>query len=187
MYKDKFNTIHVWQSLVVIPIVGFLSFLEVEVPFLHNSLVGTPFLALVTLMSLFGDFLAGLSAIVFGTVCISFIGPQGWHLNDQSLLRTLEFILVGILIYLLSWRSRNLSKNAENLEVTVQSLKKASTKLKSQVRVTKRDVSTLRSINKDLQSIVDDVMNDKGLWASSVERDIKDNDKKATSVSRKRA
>ena len=153
MYKYKHNDIHVWQSLVVIPSVGLLSFLEVEISFLHNSLVGTPFITLVTLMSLVGDHLSGIAAIILSTICISFISPQGWHLSSHSLIRTVEFVFTSIIIYLLSWRSRNLYHNTEDLEVTVASLKKASNKLKTQVRVTKHDVSTLRSINKDLQSI----------------------------------
>lgn len=180
MYNDKNKTIHVWQSLIVLPTVGLLSLLEVEISVLHNSLVATPFLAFVTFMSILGDYVSGILTIILSTISISFISPQGWHFTSQSLVRTIEFLLASVVIYLLSWRSRRLTRNREDLEITVSSLKKATLKLKSQVRLTKKDVTTLRQINSELQSIVDNIMSDQGLWAKSVEKDVSTNDNKAT-------
>lgn len=178
MYNDKQKSIHVWQSLIVLPTVGILSFLEVEISVLHNSLVATPFLALVTLMSLLGDYVSGILTIFLSSISIAFISPQGWRFTSHSLIRTIEFFMASIVIYLLSWRSRKLTRDTEDLEITVNTLKKATLNLKSQVRLTKKDATTLRQINNELQSIVDNIMSDQGLWAKSVEKDVSSNDKK---------
>ena len=86
-------------------------------------------------------------------------------------------MVISLLIYALSWRSRDLSRNTLSLEDTIIHLENAYNDLKSESKINKKDIYKLKSINKDLQSIVDQIMQDKRLWASRIEKNIDDKDR----------
>ena len=176
MYYASRKRMHAWQSLAVIVVVGVFAFTEVEFKSLHLLIVGTPFLVITAVAAMLGDYFAGIVAILSSTICVAFIGNKGWHITTATISHAIEFVIASSIIYSLAMRSRNLSHDTASLEDTILQLEQASTKLQTEAKLNQKDIKQLKSINKQLQKVIDQIMQDKQLWASRVEKNISEND-----------
>jgi hypothetical protein len=155
-----------------------LILVEKEVPFLKNDLIGAPFLLILTITALLGDYISVIVAIIVGVFGIGLISVTGNHLDSVTIRRSVEFLVGGVVIFILSSRSRSLAKTHYTLEETINQLESVTKKLNSEVKLKKKDVLKLTKINQDLRDIIDGVMHNKTLWEHNVKNSIKQQEEK---------
>ena len=153
-----------------------LTYLEIKVPFLKKDLIGGPYLLILTIAALVGDYLSGFIAIVVGVLCIGFISRIGGHIDPVTIRRSIEFLIAGTTIYVLASKSRNLTISQLGLENTIKQLDEVTTKLNSEVINKKQDLNKLKKLNNELRTVIDDIMADKNLWEENVKESIKKTD-----------
>jgi len=179
--KDNGIKFNYKQYILVILFMGFLVLVETRLSFLKNDLIGAPFLLILTITALFGDSISVIIALIIGVVGIAIISVHANHYVDAvTIRRSSEFLIGGIIIFVLSFRSRKLAKNHLSLEETIQQLENATHELNSQVRIKQKDVSRLNKLNQQLREVIDNVMADQVLWENSVKNSIKQKDQPKT-------
>jgi len=173
MIQNDRKGIHLLQYFFVILFMGALTLIEQSLPFLRDDLIGAPFLLILTVAALFGDYLAGILAIVFGVACIGFLSVHNFSFNLIALRRSIEFLLSGIIIYVLSLKSRQLTLSQINLEDSVKRLQSLTDNLNKDVKNKKHNLDKLNKINHDLRSIISEIMDDEDLWQDNIKKKIK--------------
>ena len=165
------------QYLYVLLGMALLTYLEISVPFLRKDLIGAPYLLILTIAALVGDYLSGLIAIILGVFCIGFISQLGGHIDPVTIRRSIEFLVAGTTIYVLASKSRSLTIAHLGLEDTIKQLDEVITKLNSEVNNKKRDLNKFKRLNNELRNVIDDIMVDSNLWKDNVKESIKKTDK----------
>ena len=168
------------QYILVLLSMGFLILAETKLNFLRNDLIGAPFLLILTITALFGDYIAVIIAIVIGVFGIALISVHASHFDSVTIRRSSEFLVAGIIIFILSARSRKLARNHLSLEETIEQLENATQKLNSQVRIKQKDVSRLNKLNRELREVIDNVMADQVLWENRIKDSIKQKEQPKT-------
>ncbi len=158
--------------VVVVLSSGILTLIEANVSFLKHELIATPFIIITTFAALYGDYYAGFLAILLGASCLYYLNSSGWNYTLHSLMRTFEFLLASSLIYYLAWRSRDLTRDTASLEHTVAGLEVLVKKTNNESKLNKVNMLNLRKTNKQLQTVVDEIMNDKNFWNESVKNNV---------------
>jgi len=171
--KDVKKRFHYKQYVLVILFMGLLVLVETKLSFLRNDLIGAPFLLILTITALFGDYIAVIIAIIIGVFGIALISVHSAHYVDSvTIRRSSEFLVGGIIIFILSFRSRQLAKTHLSLEETIQQLENATKQLNSQMKIKQKDVSKLNKLNHELREVIDNVMEDQVLWENSIKDSI---------------
>lgn len=182
MKDNRRNGWHLKQYFFVLLAMGLLTFIETEVPFLRNDLIGAPFLLILTITALLGDYISVIIATVVGVLGIGLVSINGTHLDPVTIRRSIEFLVGGLTIFVLSSRSRSLTKTHLSLEETISQLEVATKRLNSEVTLKQKDMVKLNKLNQDLRNVIDDVMEDKALWEGSVKASIKLKDEKKVRI-----
>lgn len=167
------NGFNVRQYINVVLAMGFLTLLEKELVFLRKDLIGAPYLLILTIACLFGDYFSGILATILGVLFIGFVSQTGGHLDPVTIRRSIEFLVAGTTIFILSFHSRKLSLSHLGLSETLKQLDLVTNDLNNELISKKKDVRKLKKLNSDLRSVIDDIMEDKELWSDSVEQGVK--------------
>ncbi len=177
MYIDQRKKIHVWQLLIIIFVISLFTLLELYVPLFSKQLVATPYLLIAVLSALYGDYYSGLLTIILSTIGVAFVSSDHLQFINIAITRSIEFLLASTVIYYLAWRSRDLTKDTASLINTVIRLQEMSKKLNKDSKIDKKNLAKLQAANRELLDIVDVVMDDSSIWASSVKNEIHQSDK----------
>jgi len=169
MHQSDRKGLHFMQYGLVILFMGALTLLERTLPFLRHDLIGAPYLIILTVAALFGDYISGILAIVLGVFCIGFLSLNIKSIDLIAFRRSIEFLVGGIIIYVLSYRSRKLVLSQVNLEDSVNQLKLLTEHLNKDVKNKKQNLDKLNKINHDLRNIISEIMDDEDLWRTNIE------------------
>lgn len=172
MNEDSHKGLHPWQYLIVVVLMAGLTLIEYSDTMLRHDLIGAPFLVIMTVMALLGDYISGILAILLGSFCIAVISLHGGQAESIVIRRTIEFFFSGLVIYILSIKGRTLYQSHISMQDTISQLEVATKKLNSEVRLKKKDLDKLDKLNKELRTVVDEVMKDKQYWDNSVKNDV---------------
>ena len=172
MKQNKSAKSLILEVTYVLLSMGILTLFEKKFPFLAQDLIGAPYLVILTITVLFGSYLTGLLAIAIGVMSIGLVSLSHGHVDEVTIRRSIEFLVGGTTIFILSYRSRNLMMSHINLEDTISQLDTVTKQLISEVKLKKKDLDKLSKLNKDLRLVIDDVMEDKTYWASSVKSSL---------------
>lgn len=178
MLAPRRHAFRPWQYFAVLVAMALASFFEAEFVFVRQDMLDLPYLVVAAISAIYGDYFAGILAIVCGTVSIAIIGETGFnhHLHNSS--RVIAYLAASLIIFILARRSRELMLNNLSLSESVTQMEKVSNKLKNQVKVNKKDLKRLNSINEELRSVVDNIMDDEDLWAGGVKKGVQSRIKK---------
>lgn len=172
MKDDDRNGLHLGQYVLVLLAMGLLTFIETRITFLRSDLIGAPFLLILTISALFGDYISVIFATIIGVIGIGLISVHGGHFDSVTIRRSIEFLVAGVIIFVLSSRSRRLVKSHLSLEETIEQLEQATRKLDSEVKLKRKDMVKLTRLNQDLREVIDNVMEDKALWETNVKTSV---------------
>lgn len=161
-----------WHYVLVIIVVGMLTLLEVKIVLLGKEVVGVPFLFVTTITALFGDYIAGILAIILSCASIGFISDFGWRYGAYTIYRIVEFMIASSIIYGLAWRNRGLMWDNMSLEDTINNLELATRQLKNEDKIKKKDLKRIIKLNKELRTVIDAIMEDQQIWFDSVKKDL---------------
>lgn len=161
-----------WPYFGVVMGMALMALFEQEFSFVRKDFLDLPFILVSVIASIYGNLSVGVFGIVTGITSVVLLGSEGYSLDFHSLPRVLAFAITSIVILILARRSNNLIVNNLTLSETVSQLTQATKNLKSQVRLNKKDLKHLNNLNKELRILVDDIMDDDKLWASSLKNDV---------------
>ena len=176
-YIDQRKELHFWQLFVVAIGVVVITLLDMFVPLFNQQLIATPYLLMAVLVALYGDYYSGLVAILLSTIGVAFIGSDHLQNISAAMTRSIEFLAASTIIYYLAWRSRDLTRDTASLSNTVIRLQNIAKKQSKDAKIDKKNLAKLQAANRELLDIVDVVMDDKSIWASSVKNEIDQTDK----------
>lgn len=155
---------YTYYPLVVLGII-VIGVIETNVPFFKVGLEGAPFLLLVAIVALLGDVLSGLLAVILsGAALFYVVAPIGFLASSTKGIKLSEFLIAASAVSLLSWWVRRLQKNNLGLSATVHHLRSLTSGLEKELKTSKKDLHTLENINKQLDLIVDEFMQDDKYW-----------------------
>ncbi len=176
-YVDQRKKLHIWQLFVVTIGVVVITLLDMFVPLFNQQLIATPYLLIAVLAALYGDYYSGLVSILLSTIGVAFIGSDHLQNISAAMTRSIEFLVASTIIYYLAWRSRDLTRDTASLINTVIRLQDIAKKQSKDAKIDKKNLAKLQAANRELLDIVDVVMDDKSIWASSVKNEIDQTDK----------
>ncbi len=160
----RFKVLH---SAAVILAVSSLAYLEINVSFFAEGLHTSLFVLVVIIAALYGDRASGIVAIIAGCIAADYTTkPYGFSASSFINIRFTEFLFIGIVIYVLAWRSRVLKVRNDNLALTSIRLKEKTQTLRVAKAESKVKLAKLQGLNDQLQSLVKQVLDNDTYWNS---------------------
>ena len=151
----------------VIALVVLLALLEANVSFLEKGLLATPFLVIVAAAAIIGDLISSILAVVLGAIAVNYVmHPVGLKFNTTMVLRMLQFIVSGAIVYLLAYRGNTLHQSNAKLIESTKKLQSVIRRLKIQAKGNAQQVEKLNTVNGELRELVDEFMADDAYWES---------------------
>ena len=152
-----------YAIVVVSAAVVFVLLTNVAV--LNDGLRVTPFILITTIAAVQGNFGSGIFAIFLGSTAVEYVTPpRGFTLTSDALFKTLEFAIIGTIIFLLSWKSRRLRTSNLALRDTTNKLQEIALELRAEARGNKKQAKKLNKVNKELISLVNNFVADDEYW-----------------------
>lgn len=157
--------LHPYEYILVTFAVVVIAVVKSHVPFFEQLLVAVFYLLVIVVVALFGDYIAGFLAIVLSSLAVNYdMPPYGLKLDRVSDYRTMEVLVVGTIVCLLAWRSRRLENANHSLVAKAEELKKIVRSLQTDTRNKKKEMERLNIINKDLDQLVKQFLEDDDYW-----------------------
>lgn len=149
--------------------------LELYFPFFEVETVAVPFIIIMATAALFSDYIAGVLAIVVGSLCLDYlIVPHGFKLDLVTARKIGQFAFIGLAFCVMAWRSRRLQQNNESLVDKARRLESAIHELQGQGRRSTKQLAKLDAMNRQLEELVAQFMEDTSYWEARLASDIKD-------------
>lgn len=178
MVNLKQHTIRPWQYFNVLLALLLVSALEIKASFIRHQLIVLPYLVVSTVSAIYGDLFAGILAVIGGTFCVALLEMDGFHFRMYDLSRITGYLIAAIIIFILARKGRKLAVSNLSLSDSMGQMELAAKKLRSQMRLTKKDLKKLNGLNQELRALVDDIMADESLWAGGVKHGVQHKDQK---------
>ncbi len=155
---------YTYYPLVVLAIV-IIGVIETNIHFFKVGLEGAPFLLLVAIVALLGDVFSGVLAVILSGITLFYVvAPIGFSSSSTKWIKLSEYLIAAIVACLLSWWVRRLQKNNLGLSETVHQLRSLTSGLQKELKISKKDLRMLEKINKHLDLIVNEFMQDDNYW-----------------------
>jgi hypothetical protein len=143
------------------------------VPLFNNGLKTAPFLLVTAAAALYGDFGAGILAILLGAIAVEYLSPPtGFEFTTNTLFKCFEFLVLGGIIFLLSWRSRRLTTSNNALINMSEMLQDITVDLQAESRINEKQLQKINAVNKDLVMLVNDFIEDDAYWSRKLPTSI---------------
>lgn len=156
--------LYIYYPLVVIAVV-IIGVIETNIPFFKVGLEGAPFLLLVVIVALLGDLLSGVLAIILSGIALFYIvAPIGFSSSSTKWIKLSEYLIAAAVVCLLSWWVRRLQQSNLGLSKMVHQLRSLTGGLEKELKISKKDLRALEKINKQLDLIVNEFMQDDKYW-----------------------
>lgn len=136
-----------------------------NVSFLNHGLKSVPFILIPTIVALFGDFGAGVFAVIFTSIAVEIMAPTNMQtINASTLQKMAEYAVITTIVFVLAWRSRKLHANNIVLGGMTDRLQGIVTTLKAEATGNEIQLKKLNDVNKELVSLVNQFIEDDAYW-----------------------
>lgn len=164
--EGRQSGLHMSHYAVVIVSSIILGIIVAHVPIFSKGLRTTPFILVTTVTALLGDYIAGILAIVLGSIAVDYVSaPIGFKFDAMTFFKVLEYLIIALIIYLITWRSRYLYARNLDLQAMTQELQSVTSALKTEAKGNKKQMKKLNAVNADLLTLINQFIEDDEYWA----------------------
>ena len=154
------------QYVGIVALIALILLLEVNISFLAKGLLATPFLVIVAAAAIVGDIISSALAIIVGAMAVNYVmHPTGFKFDPTMLMRTLQFVIAGLIVYWLAFRGNTLHQSNAKLIASTKQLQTVTKRLKTQAKGNAQQIDKLNTMNDELRSLVDQFVADDEYWS----------------------
>ncbi|OVE79363.1 hypothetical protein BVY00_00485, partial [bacterium G20] len=120
----KPRTFHPVQYILIALAVTIATIIKVHVPIIGSGRPGLIYYSIVVIASLYGDYLAGILAIILCGLGLNYVVPPvGFNLDSATVLKAISFWAEGAFIYWLAWHTRRVQMINDSLHKSVEEIR----------------------------------------------------------------